>query len=568
MAHQRGAGLPHRRVELYEECCELLLGYWDEVRGGEAAKELAAYGGLTRCEKRSLLEPLALSLHERGESGLETDQHDLEGEIARQFRDLLGDSEPQSRVRAELFLRVITERAGLLVERESGVYAFAHLTFQEYLAARAIADREDYIAYTLKHLHDPWWREVILLEVGYLSGPNTRRSRKLTTDLLSAIRSANSWLEPILERDLLFAARALADVGPLGVDDEFRQAIITEVIGLWQNTPYEPQRREVVEVFTYAMPTADGVRIRAELLHCLTGKVGPMRINAINALARIGEKAPSPEVVEHLLVLTANPDEGVRQAAAGALGSLGGKSASPEVLDRLLALAADPVMKVRWAAAKALGELGERAASPEVLDRLLALTAGPDANVRRATAVALVQVGEGAATPEEVERLLALTADADWSRARWAAAEASGQIDEKAADPEIVDRLLALTADPVIKMRCAAAKALGELGERAASPEVLDRLLALNADPDEYVRWAAAMALGQMGATAASGIVARIASFWQSQLADRQFRSLGIWNGRVCDLAYEELRRIGEQHGYAAAAEQAEAERAAPAPLS
>lgn len=30
MVHQRGVGLPHRRAELYDECTDLLLGYWDQ----------------------------------------------------------------------------------------------------------------------------------------------------------------------------------------------------------------------------------------------------------------------------------------------------------------------------------------------------------------------------------------------------------------------------------------------------------------------------------------------------------------------------------------------------------
>ena len=51
---------------------------------------------------------------------------------------------------------------GLLVERESGQYCFAHHTFQEYLAAAHIRDKglADDLA---KAVGDPWWRETTLL---------------------------------------------------------------------------------------------------------------------------------------------------------------------------------------------------------------------------------------------------------------------------------------------------------------------------------------------------------------------------------------------------------------------
>ena len=87
-------------------------------------------------------------------------------------------------------MQVIEARAGLLVARGEGVYAFSHLTFQEYLAALAMAARDDYVAYTLTHTADSWWREVILLEAGYLS----MRSKERTTRLIQAI--ADSQREP------------------------------------------------------------------------------------------------------------------------------------------------------------------------------------------------------------------------------------------------------------------------------------------------------------------------------------------------------------------------------------
>jgi predicted NACHT family NTPase len=81
---------------------------------------------------------------------------------------------------AELFLELVRIEAGLIVARgtdETGetLYGFVHQTFQEYFAAVDVIERyqqEDdskIIRNFLKdHLHEPHWREVILLLFGKL----------------------------------------------------------------------------------------------------------------------------------------------------------------------------------------------------------------------------------------------------------------------------------------------------------------------------------------------------------------------------------------------------------------
>ncbi|MBI3757831.1 MAG: HEAT repeat domain-containing protein [Deltaproteobacteria bacterium] len=507
MVHQRGVGLPQRRAELYDECTDMLLGYWDQTKGGEAGRALANLGFLNRTEKRTLLEPIALWFHERGERGLEAKKAELEEQIAAQFSAIFGDTAEKARERATVFLRVIDERAGLLVERASGVYAFAHLTFQEYLVARAIADREDYIAYTLKQLHKPWWREVLLLEVGHLSDQRYfgRRTRKLISDLLVAIRNAGSWLEDVLKRDFLFAARCLCDTGALGVDDQVRQSLMDELIALWKSTPYEPQRSQVEAIFAYAIPTRDGARICAELLSHLAGQNENTRKAAADALGRLGSAAATPAVLDRLLALSTDPEAGVRKAAAQALGRLG-TAATPLVLERLLALTADPDIGVSWTATCAFGGLGSAAATAPVLDRLLALTADSEISVRMAASVAIGRLGSAAATPAVLDRLLALTTDPDIG-VSWAAAWALKCLGSAAAIAAVLDRLLALTADPGTDVHGAAAWALGRLGSAATTALVLDRLLVLTADPQATVRRAAAAALGHLGSAVATASV-------------------------------------------------------------
>ncbi len=116
----------------------------------------------------------------------------------------------------DAFLHLINERSGLLVEHGVGVYGFAHLTFQEYLAARVLTERDDALDYSLKVLPDTWWREVILLEAGYLSNGGSRR----VSALIRAIMDADPKTEPEPHHHLLLAAECLFDVGAARVEGD------------------------------------------------------------------------------------------------------------------------------------------------------------------------------------------------------------------------------------------------------------------------------------------------------------------------------------------------------------
>ena len=127
------------------------------------------------------------------------------------FATITADARAAERA-AERFLSVIKERTGLLVEAGQGVYRFSHLTFQEYLAAVEVAERPDFATYALSHAADPFWREVILLEAGYLSTKNQAK----TTQLIKAVADARQEPEPF--HNLVLAAECVRDVGATRVE--------------------------------------------------------------------------------------------------------------------------------------------------------------------------------------------------------------------------------------------------------------------------------------------------------------------------------------------------------------
>ena len=147
--HDNRGALPGSRVELYDEICDVLLVRRQEAKGLTETLELKA------AQKQSVLQTLALDLmmRERREFCLETGSE----VIAHALKAVAGEM-----VSPTAFLKHIQTVSGLLVEREDNSYQFAHLSFQEYLAAAQTKEirKEDCL---INHLENSWWHETIRL---------------------------------------------------------------------------------------------------------------------------------------------------------------------------------------------------------------------------------------------------------------------------------------------------------------------------------------------------------------------------------------------------------------------
>lgn len=145
IVHRYRGALPGSRAKLYAEICEVML--WRR----QEAKNLASQLGGD--EKETVLRGLAYTMMERRVRDLSRDE--LLKEIRAPLRRMSGE------VTAEDFLADVSSN-GLLIERETEVYSFAHQTFQEYLAAARIKDK-NLVAVLAGAVEDPWWRETTLL---------------------------------------------------------------------------------------------------------------------------------------------------------------------------------------------------------------------------------------------------------------------------------------------------------------------------------------------------------------------------------------------------------------------
>jgi hypothetical protein len=160
-----------------------------------------------------------------------------------------------------------------------------------------------------------------LLEVGHLSDVSgkPKRASKLTTELIKSIYNANSPLENILKRDLLFAARAVADVGKLGMAENLRQDIADSLVQLWKSIPIEMQKEECEALFSYSAQTKLGDLMMEKLVALTEDANKDVRRSAAFALGKMGQGAASTEVIKRLVVLTEDADEDVRRSVAEAL---------------------------------------------------------------------------------------------------------------------------------------------------------------------------------------------------------------------------------------------------------
>lgn len=164
--------LPENKLRLYDMFIELLSGGWDLVKGIQRESKFGSRA------KISLLTRLAGLIHTLSEREF--------SEVT--FRLAMKNVLPGLLDQWPAFLEEIVQD-GLLV-RIGNKYAFAHLSFQEYLAARDLADpagkRQ---TQTVKRFlqGDDWWREVLSFYIGMSGRPHDVESwliRCITTNSL------------------------------------------------------------------------------------------------------------------------------------------------------------------------------------------------------------------------------------------------------------------------------------------------------------------------------------------------------------------------------------------------
>ncbi len=145
--------LPDDKLRLYSQCVDILLDSWD------AWKHMIPEFSINK--SLPVLQKCALYLQEQGLQSIENDS--LTKYISSILPDVGITTNPFDT--ASRFLNFIRDRSGLLVGYSDNTFGFQHLTFQEYLTAVEIKEK-DYIDKLVKYIDYPNWREVINLYSG------------------------------------------------------------------------------------------------------------------------------------------------------------------------------------------------------------------------------------------------------------------------------------------------------------------------------------------------------------------------------------------------------------------
>jgi len=182
IVHWNRKRLPDQRVDLYDECVDVLLGQRKEAeqtqrtKSSEAldeGKEEKTYDDRTWMRKR--FSEVALQIiHSDDEEITKQRVIDI---LRPRFLDRGARNTEHADAQAEMFLDRQELRSGLLVSRRSNSYRFAHLTFQEYLAAWHLATQElaEVKGIIGPHLRAPKWFETLQL----LGGEWAKRSDEI-----------------------------------------------------------------------------------------------------------------------------------------------------------------------------------------------------------------------------------------------------------------------------------------------------------------------------------------------------------------------------------------------------
>jgi energy-coupling factor transporter ATP-binding protein EcfA2 len=193
----QGIPIPSKQADLYDVCIKTLVSSWESKKG--------FHGSLGEPQKFEILKRLAFYLVQ--ERKITATEYEILSLIDRflEKTNKLENKQGQTRT----ILKSMSERAGLLIEREPRIYGFIHLGLRDYLAALYLAGmdgvKEMFDTYLLPRLHRIDYQHMI----GLCSRCLAHQSISRASVFLDCVLNAGSPYEECTHLDLMLATRCL-----------------------------------------------------------------------------------------------------------------------------------------------------------------------------------------------------------------------------------------------------------------------------------------------------------------------------------------------------------------------
>jgi formylglycine-generating enzyme required for sulfatase activity len=234
---RQGVSLPERRVQLYDQYVTTLLSTWNRAR---SLSGRAPGRDIDELQTVRILAPLALWMHEVSPGIGLVGREDMRRKLEELFLER-GEVSPHQAARQ--FLTDVREHAALLLERGPGEYGFIHLTFEEYLAAVALAltgqgNSASIIETLSAHVGEQDWREVTLLTIGYLG--IRQQLPKVAGEVVEAL--VNNQPGPP-GAAVVLAGDAVLDTWPGGVSLQSKEYVSQALLTTMQDGDIRPELR-------------------------------------------------------------------------------------------------------------------------------------------------------------------------------------------------------------------------------------------------------------------------------------------------------------------------------------
>ncbi len=226
MVHWNERRLPEQRAELYKSILTWLARAREKRRGRAPADRCLA-----------LLEQLALGMQDQPEGRLvQVSRGEAADKLAAQFS---AESEVERLRQAQDFIAQEEVDSGIIVSRGSEI-RFWHLTFQEYLAAKAISGLGDRSQYDLllagNEIYRQEWREVALLLAGVLGEQGKPKVDGLISAMLTRLGERDSQASLAERAKCVGLVGAMVrDLNPLGYKpaDPRYETTVQSVLGIF-----------------------------------------------------------------------------------------------------------------------------------------------------------------------------------------------------------------------------------------------------------------------------------------------------------------------------------------------